>query len=576
MKKVLSLIMALLIVLSMVACGGGQGSGSGGGGDDKYNISGGNKVEINLSNPTGGVGQRWIEDLAEEYAKRNVDTDYGDGKKGVYIEITPEKGRYADSIKGTNTDILVQAHIYSGQIANTGDLYCLDEVYYDETRVGGSLETKIFDNLKPSLVTSDGHCYGLPVAEFYSGISYNAGLFEEIGAYFLLDQNGAGVSFYSSLTDRTYKMGTPTLQLSYGPDGAPGTVDDGLPASLEEFIALMEFVKSRGYYPMCLSGAHNYYSNYLFGGLMVALAGSEQMNNYYNSDGVVQVVELDATGNPVLTDEPIFAGVDYIKKPSTKPLVLTSDNGYMASTMVAKYYTTALIEIMRREGFFSLEASGETVSHYDAQLAFLAGEANGFSNSAMLIDASYWYNETIDVGNFVATKVSMAKTKEDFDIRFMPLPTSFYFDADKEPLQEPTPTVLNDEGGYELVVNSDVKNDASLEKAVIDFLKFIYAEEQIKSKTISTGMAMSVQVNMTEDELEQMDSFYRYLYKARAKDGSNILFNTSASTSFVKNKGNLRMGLSYNNYSNSYEKLGNTSTVAFFKDNIVPEIKWTK
>lgn len=580
MKKFLALILALLIAMSIVACGGtgngGNNGGTGGGEDFIYNSPGDQKVKISISNPTGGVGQKWIAELAEEFAKRNVETDFGDGKTGVYIEVVPEKGRNVDSIKGTSTHILVQAASYPALYAATGDLYNLDEIYFDKTREGGTLEEKLFPGIKTRLITKDNHCYGLPVADFFSGISYNAGLFEEIGAYLLLDQNGAGTSFYSPLTKKNYKFGTSTLQLSYGPDGVPGTMDDGLPASLEEVIVLMEYIKNRGYYPVALSGAHNYYSNYFFAGMMTALAGAEQMNNYYNSEGEIEVVAFDNNGEPLLTEEPIFAGVDYIKKPVTRKVNLNSDNGYLVGTMVAKYYTTALFEIMKKNGFFSPEASNPSVSHYDAQQAFLTGSASGFTDSAMLIDASYWFNETIDQGNFVIAKVNTGKSKEDFDIRFMPLPTSYYFDANRQALSEPIPAVLNNEGCYELVVNNDIKSDAVLEKAIVAFLKFMYAEEQIKSKTISTGMTMAVEVDMTEEDLGKMDSFYRYIYLARAKNASNVVFQTSQNDSFVKNRNLLRLSLSYNHFPNAYERLGTKNTLEYFKANIIPETKWVK
>ncbi len=572
MKKTVATVLTLLMASSMVACGGGN-TGNGGTEGDIYNVSGPDKVQINFLNRNGGCGTRWIKELAEEYAKRNVNTDYGDGKTGVYIEVTPASTANPNGISATNNHIMVYEQQESPRfLASGGELYDLNEIYFDETRVGGTLDSKIFDGVKSNFIGNDGHYYGLPQAEFYGGCSYNRDVFEDAGAFLASETASSStvVKFTSSLTGKEYKFTTTAGQLSDGPDGEFGTEDDGLPATMEEFVAMMEFIKKRTvYYPMCISGAHNYYSVYLFEGMWASLAGAEQMRNYYNCDGEIEVVELNADGSLKLKDEPIFAGVTDIKKPYTKKITLNAENGYLGHTMAAKYYATALFEIMKDNQFFSPEASSDTVSHYDAQLAFMTGEACSFSNSAMLCEASYWYNETVDGKTFAAAELNTGKKQAEFDVRIMPLPSAFDSNDTRR-----NPTSFIEIGGTTMVVNGRVKGSGALEKAVVDFVKFIYSEEQLKATTISTGMTRSIEINMTDDEINQMDGLYKYLYKLRKEDGSNIVFNAGTTTAYALNNALLKNTLNYNRCQNPFENVPAKGTAEYFKGYFVAKEDW--
>ena len=79
-----------------------------------------------------------------------------------------------------------------------------------------------------------------------------------------------------------------STEKSAGSDGQMGTEDDGMPRSLEEMLVLMAYIRDEtDYAPITLAGMYTNYGNYLMEGLWTALAGYDQMRNYYNCNGWV-------------------------------------------------------------------------------------------------------------------------------------------------------------------------------------------------------------------------------------------------------------------------------------------------
>ena len=77
------LLLAGVMGLSCTACGVRQ-SGLGGDGDD---------VEIIVKTANLGYGTSWLESFNQRFMDKYKDKDYGNGKKGVYVEIDSTQGR---------------------------------------------------------------------------------------------------------------------------------------------------------------------------------------------------------------------------------------------------------------------------------------------------------------------------------------------------------------------------------------------------------------------------------------------------------------------------------------------------
>ncbi len=531
MKKFIAILLALCCVLPLVACGGGGNTGTGGGGDAPvYNVEGENKTTIEFFNFNGGVGSVWLEKAAEEFAKINSEKSFGGNHKGVYVHITKDMAVDVDGMASSGYHIYTEEiRAFPNDLAARGLVYNLDDVVKDTTREGGSLESLIYENGKGALM-SDGHYYGLPHYESYGTISYDYKKFDQY-KFFLTDDATKGEKFGNCyFTDGNGTLGAK----SKGPDGVADTEDDGLPVSLEQFITVMERIYNSGkVMPMVLSGKHTNYSTYLAAGLWASLAGKEQMTNYYNCSGPVEVCKRDASGNVLLTDEPLFDGYDYVKKPQTETIVLDATNGYRGNDMVAKYYAYGLIEIMLHEGWFAKETKNPNADHYFAQIAFLAGKPT-YDNSAMLLDATYWYNEAKEKNSFKFVTGGEAAT----DVRVFSLPTNYYTEG-----AVGKPTSFIDISHCYLFVNKKIEGNAEIENAVKEFVKFLYSDTWLKNFTIETGMPRAINYTLSAEEIAKMPTFYQNLWKSRKTDGSNVIYCAGNTAAFEKHRTSLQIDL---------------------------------
>ncbi len=492
----------------------------------------------------------WIDQAAERYAYLMQEKSYANGKKGVYINIDKQMGV---------TTLVAQAatstkHIFFAERKGTvnvwgtgGVIMNIDEVVKDSSRVGGTLESKIFDSAKAGMVgTIDGeeHYYGLPHYEFHAGASYNREIFNEYGAYFadMEKCNPEYVYTYDSRFGESNFIVPDYLDeddcvKAPGPDGIYDTEDDGLPVSFEDYVALCEYFKvGCEIAPIVLSGKYVDYLNYFIIGLWSSLAGQQQMLDYYDFNGKIEVV----TG---YTNEPIMEGIDYIKKPTTEWVDVTPYNGYYGSNMVAKYYALAMAEIISKEGYYAETELGINTSHLEAQKTLIyGGKAIRADNSkaAMLMEASYWYNESEESLCF-KDYVTLTGDTHEVDLRQMALPTAYttaqwearltqaeydeLSEADKLGKEVHRESALIDIGQAYCAVNNNIKDNPEIRPAVIDFIKFLYSETELRYFTMTTGMPRAISYDLSETQQDYMGNFYKRLWNLRDwESGSNMVY----------------------------------------------------
>ncbi len=606
MRKFVALLLALVCICTLfTACGGpsnsnnpdnSDNSGNSGGTTGQYNTAVGkdDKMVISFHNYGGGTGVKWIELAAETFAKNNADRVFENGKKGVYIEIDDVQGYNVSNLASSTFDVLV-GDARSFLYASKDLLLELDEVVKDDTREGGSIEDNLIEQAKESS-KYNGKYYSIPFFEYYPGLSYNHEVFEKRG-YFIAEGDN-GTAFTSKYSATPVRFTNDVTKKSVGADGVAGTEDDGLPVSLEQFIVLMDKIKKDGQYaPVVLSGRYLNYSQYFAAGLMSALAGKEQMANFYNASGEVEIVCREASGNSVeLTDENLFPGIDYIKKPKTKKVTLTAENGYLGSDLAARYYANAIFEIMEKEGFWSQDVQDENRDHLGAQLAFLTGKKNAArQNAAMLVESSYWMNEARDNNLGPKVKQALGKNIEEVDVRFMSLPTCFYT-ADAE---VGASSVVNTGRSAMMANNSNGRLDKDpVKKAlVLEFIKFLNTEEQLQEYTIVSGMARSIdydlpaadangdiKITCIDGKTYTFASYYQHLWNLRKSDGSNVVFETSGTESFQKNCASLTLELTkgslflnpFGDRPNPYICVSRAGTVDAFDYGSIAESAWNK
>ena len=523
-KKFSALVLATVCAFSTMAtaCDGDDGVN---GDEDKYNVYTANKTRIVVANTDGGVGTDWLDEAAERFAKLKKDEHYENGKTGIFIDIEPGLGLdLSNAAQGSPNIYFAERKWDASSLAQSGQVLDITDIVTDATREGGSIESAINPQVLDFCKGFDGKYYALPNVEFFGGISYDVDVFNECNAWFAADDETA-VTPYNSIYGSANFVKNSTAKKSKGPDGKAGTEDDGMASSLEELLILFSYFKDETEYsPITMSGKYVNYSNYLLVSLWASLAGTEQMTNYYNCTGEIEIV----TG---YTNENLFPGVDYIKKPVVEKIAMKADGseGYKGSMMAAKYYAMAILEVINKE-FFSPDAYSNDITHWDAQRALIFNPVTTrYTKTAMLIEASYWYNEAEEAGSFELYQ-QMSADKEERNIRMMRLPSCYY----TKDLKETTNTLLDIGQGIG-VIAANVAGDAGLTRACKEFLAFLYTTEELKAFTACTGVSRPLNYEMSETEMASKSGFQRDVWNYSHVTG-NVVYYSGTTEAYKRAK----------------------------------------
>ena len=525
MKKLISIILGLILSVSslaLFACGGGGSSGG--------------TNEIVIASCGASRNGEWGKQAAARYMaihpEINVKVyDYPSNTK--LINATDSH----DIIFEDNIDVL--SYSLSGMLADLTDFWTRPSKYSS-----APLKDRVIPEAIHNFKCGDKY-YAVPHSEYYPGLSYNKVLFDENGLYFAnadaankewYDGDFGGADFVSE--------NFTAADLSAGPNRKAGDYDDGLPATLQEFVILCDYMMQKGITPLQFTGQNPEYVNAMLNGLWASLAGQEAMNAYKNFTGKVEVVKTKAqTDNNdfnsiVMSSSNLISGAfnNAEKKPETEWVDINDENGYLVHEMAAKYYAIAFVETCREQGFFSDGSiKSKTMSHTDAQAGLLNSSVSGASEKiGMLVEQTYWWHETNVEGKLDIYEKASGKSSKDLDIRFMPLPTALNEEEyQKNKDSRNFDSTLVDSGNCAAVVLKQVQNgDPEHFEVVLDFLDFLYSEEELQSYTADTGMARPFKYDMPQETLNEMSIFTRELWKLREQ--SKVIYYTS-SNPIVKN-----------------------------------------
>ena len=513
MKKFMTMLLCLVLCFSAVACGGDSGEDG----------PGENQAVIEFFITDGGVGSEWLRLANERFMAANAATQYGD-KTGVFCRIN--KGQ--PSIASMATD---GYHVYfmdrtqpvagmmkTGNLLNINDW--VTEKYDDRDGALMSIEDKMFSEYRNFTKADDGEYYGIPYMEVYGGLTYDRKLFNDYGLYFA--QTGKGVPYACKTFGTKYefiKKGDDASK-TCGPDGEYGTVDDGLPSSVTELVTLWHKMNQMGIFPVQLSGKYLNYACFFLDGMMTALQGEQEAAATYQLNGEMEVV----VG---YTDENLFGTIDYIKKPKTKKVKITEEQGYYTTWSVAKYYAIALLEIIEREGYFTKGNALSTYSHIDCQQDFIYSGYGTNDKIGMLIEASYWYNESTIRNNFTYFNTLFPEAGGDRDIQWMSLPVNIEtpvtgedktvatsIEGLEESVKGERPTLI-DTSRSAIVFNSRAAKDPAVMAALEDWVKFFHTDDELSRFTVESNLARPLNYQVKDEHKSGWNSFGSSLWELR-------------------------------------------------------------
>lgn len=535
------LVIVMTLSLCLVACDNDpQGDG---GGTQEVNgkrnpvPTNSNYSTLNVVSYQGGVGNQWLYDAATRFQEKYANTSFEDGKEGVWVQIFPEGGNVSTLIDSSSYHVAFDERasaVYN--MANTGKILPITDVVTTKDADGKSIEDRLSPHILDGLKGADGEYYALPNYEIYPGLTYNKKCFEEERWYLAKDAaNGTRVEC---------KFGTAFFvkdensEKSLGPDGLTGVIDgvdysadDGLPATVQELLILCYKIKRDGFVPFTLSGTYNRYISYLIQGLWASLAGYDEMQTVYSFNGDVKIVDG-------YSDENLFEGISYIKKPNVKTVTINDDNGYLVYNSVARYYAISLVGIAYNEGWFGSEATGSTNNH-EAMGYFINGGLPSQTSRAFLIEGSYWYNDLSIYSPKIIDGYLQLTQEKDLEVAFCSLPVAFY-NEDLDGVTDRRPT-LSDGALTYAYVTAKCKNDQKMLELAKTFLQFCYSEEENVKFNLSTGLPRPFNYQLSESERAQLPYYQQTVYdlrvKALGKNGTDdkIVYSSSPNPIFKNN-----------------------------------------
>lgn len=546
LKRVLAVAMTLCTLGTFAACGGSTTTTG--------------EVEVNIANIGGGVGRKWLDEAIVRYnAEREAE-----GKSEVSFAITHKQSIGTATMNTDDYNIYFIEGAMTKTTIASGMAMDITDIVTSKNRDGKTIDSKIDGDIKEMLTDNNGNYYALPHYEYYPGFSYNIDLFDANNLYFAQDPSGAdevvtdfGTGYFINETNTTKSVGN---------DGKAGTADDGLPTTLVELLQLCQHMYvDCSIIPFVLSGQYSFYANKMILALWASLAGEASMQSCYDLAGEdLNIVES-------FSDTPLFDGYDYAKTPVlSENRTVTQADGYRVHRQVERYYATLFMEIAKKNNWIGEGTAAGSTTHTQAQADLLFG--GRFVNNVeqtkygMLIEESYWYNETEDAGNISA--FNKTYPGESVNIGWMSLPTSYDTPVTSE--DDAREVVFLDTAASYTFINGNISADAELTEVCKDFVQFLYSDAELSNFTKCTGVGRSLNYSLLNDAdgapLEaQLTKFKQDIWDLR--NSGAIIYFGSSNEIFQANAGSFRLSttcdvMTWNDYKSYYQAIrsGNTLT----------------
>ncbi len=478
-RKVLSNTLATVLCAStmfnFVGCGGD--------GQDSEKPIDATKTQLYIGVISEGLNESWLNPVIEAFEKAYPDYQ-------VYIDpYSNETSKtLPDSIATQRQDLYflqsldTTTLIKSGEIEDITDIITKGDAAFEN---GTTIESKMIEGYKEAYQTKkeDGTIayYSIPYAILPYGITYDADLFEKKGLYNLPQYKGLDC-IQGNADDK------------YGPDGVEGGGDDGLPATWEDFKAMMKVMIQKGITPFIWSGQHASYRMNLMEALIASYEGADNFRLYFDLDGVDYY-----TGKTITLEN----GYELVNRPGQKAALRAAYE--IVSTNNSKNYSA--------KSFFM------STSHLIAQNEYIMSERMN-KPIAMLVEGAWWEHEAKTTFEEMAGEYGEEYGFGKRNFKFMPLPR-FIGTEGIEAQPNTKRTIYDNFGGTVVCMNaaSEHKEGAEL------FLRFVHTQESLKAFTLDNGLIRPYNYSLSATELEKISPFARSIWELY--QSSDIEFTNS-------------------------------------------------
>lgn len=451
------------------------------------------KKQLYVYNYNGGYGSDWLYKAKAEYEKLN---------ENVQIMIDPQKPADANLMKSDITSGSNQVFFTEGQkfysMASKDFFGDISEALttanpYDNGK-------KIIDKLTPEqqeYYKLNGKYYGLPHYAGYFGLIYNIDVFETNGFYI--------AEGYDTTVGDINEMFTSAKNRSKGPDGKPGTSDDGLPATYEQFIALCDYISaSSDIIPVTWCGQYRkQYVGYPFNALVADFEGADAFKMNYTMSGVADDLGTIVDGK-------------FVK--DAEPTTINNENAYELARQEGKYQALKFLDSLTANGNY-YGGNKFATNKDDANTAAINRLIR--KQAAMLMEGVWWEAEAESGGYYK----ELNKQKGDFKMGWMPLPK-----ANAEKVGQKS--TLVDHISSLCFVRPDL--DAEAKKLAIDFIQFVYSDKMLVEFTKTTGTLKAVNYDISESDYSGLTTFAKSVIDFRKT--ADVVYAYSQNEIFVNNQ----------------------------------------
>lgn len=496
------------------------------GGSDHNKAYDPTKTQVQVFTYNAGFKDEWLWQLEADFEEANKDTVYEEGKKGVQIHHEGAMKRFSsDDIKNSNFDVFfMEGGDYyswrqSGALEDLTGIVTATSKYDNKTIKSKMNEKQIsyFGGLTSE--NADEKYYALPHYKGAMALIYNVEIFDEYG-------------FYISNSETTSLISKTNPNKSKGPDGKTGkengvdySMDDGLPATYDEFFYLCGQMLKRGVTPFVMPGTFtDYYVNILYNALQAEYEGLEQMELNLTFKGeATDLIKLNDAGTAIVKDSD--------GNPVIESATIDYTNGYDVFRQAGKYYALDFVKKMvGKEEYYNEDGFNTAFTQTDAEETFLkSGTDMSVSDEkyAMLVDGSWWEAEANVIFNNMAKKDDKY-SKQNRKFGWLPLPK-----ANKAKLEEGNNVFLD----Y-LEASVCVKANLGANKqAALDFVQYVCSDGALDKFTDITHALKDFNYEVSEETYKNANYFTETLINYNKK--SKTFSYYSNSPFYLKNRSDL-------------------------------------
>lgn len=478
------------------------------------------KTQLYVSNYAGGMGSTWLDEV-----KKRFEADYADyelnGKKGV--QIIPDNHRNAGhaTVMTANSSIFEvffnERAFYYDMVAGNLTLDITDVVTETNTD-GKTIESKMTAEQRDffGYKKADGaHYYALPHYGPFNGMYYNRDVFRDYELYMEGDPDNG----YRALKDGRYYVYTDGRNkdvLSAGPDDVHGTEDDGLPATYEQFYALLNEMVQVGVTPFTASGQYlGMYAGWYLESLMADYEGFDQMMLQVTFDGTAKNL-VKSINNGVVEKQ--------------APVEITPANGYKVYETAGRYHALNFFEhLLADSNYYSEKITSGSHSHTVAQSDFLRSyyEKGSFDKPiAMFIEGGWWMNEVRDYGTIKRLE-DRGVSLNDINVAYMPWPK-----VDESELKgnETRTTLLSSINAVGFIKSSIDTSKIELAKA---FLKYCYTDYELEQFSVNSDVMRALNYTISPEAYNKMSNVGKSYYDKYKSDKTDIVYPYSSNPVYI-------------------------------------------